>query len=140
MELYGKIGEKNPEYLLADPQGAEPIGIPCTPGQGVVKRGTVMFREDRGMYSPAASANVVNTNMLVVLSETVDTGSAPASGETAVAENAAAYRAGRFIDGKVFLTGDAALTAAHKVVLRQQGIVFNPMESTATFTNTASGT
>lgn len=140
MELYGKIGEKNPEYLLADPQGAEPIGIPCTPGKGVVKRGTVMFREDGGMYSPAASANVVNTNMLVVLSETVDTGSAPASGETAVAENAAAYRAGRFIDGKVFLTGDAALTAAHKVVLRQQGIVFNPMESTATFTNTASGT
>lgn len=139
-ELYGKIGESNPEYLLADPQGAERIGVPCTPGKGVVKRGTVMYREDNGMYSPAASANVVNTNMLVVLDEEVDTGEAPASGATAVAENGSAFRAGRFIDGKVFLTGDAALTAAHKVILRQQGILFSPMESTATFKNTVSGT
>lgn len=140
MELYGKIGERNPEYLLADPQGAERIGIPCTPGKGAVKRGTVMFREANGMYSPAASADVVNTNMLVVLEEAVDTGSAPASGETAIAESAEAFRAGRFIDGKVFLAGDAELTADNKVVLRQQGIVFSPMVSTTTFDNSASGT
>lgn len=139
-ELYSTIGKKEYDQLLADPQGADVVSIPCTPGKGVVKRGTVMFREESGLYSPAAAEAVVNTNQLVVLNEEVDTGSAPGSGLTAVAEEAAAYRAGRFVDGRVTLASDAALTAAHKVVLRQQGIVFDPMAGgTETFNNEITG-
>jgi hypothetical protein len=134
-DLYATVGTSNYDQLLADPQGADVISIPCTPGKGTVKRGTIMFREKTGMYSPAASANVVDTNMLVVLNEDVDTGSTPGSGETVTAEDAAAYRSGRFISGRVTLASDAAITAEHKVVLRKQGIVFDTKESAETFNN-----
>ena len=139
-DLYGTIGSKAYDQLLADPQGADVITIPCKPGNGKVKRGTVMYRESTGLYSPAATANIVNTNQLVVLNEDVDTGSAPAAGVTAVAEDAAAYRAGRFVAGRVTLAADAALTEAHKVILRMQGIVFDQKENTATFDNSVTGT
>lgn len=139
-DLYSVIGEKGYSNLLADPQGADVISIPCKPGSGAITRGTLMYREATGMWSPAAAANVVNTNQLAVLNEDVDTtGSAPASGKTAVAEDAAAYRAGCFVDGAVKLAAGAALTAAHKVILRMQGIVFDPMESTSTFDNYVTG-
>lgn len=138
-ELYGVIGESGYDQLLADPQGADVISIPCTPGKGAVKRGTVMFREETGMYSPAATGDVTSEKMLVVLNENVDTGSEPGHGVTATAEDAAAYRAGRFIDGRVTLASSAALEESHKVVLRQQGIVFNVKESTETFENKKEG-
>ena len=126
MSLYKKIGESNPTYLLSDPQGADKIAIPCKPGNGVVGRGTLMFREDNGMYSPAAAADVVTTKSLVVLDETVDT-----DANTTVAEDAAAYRAGRMIAGKVLLKDGSAPNAAAALVLRQQGIVLNQMMDTA---------
>lgn len=126
MSLYKKIGESNPTYLLSDPQGADKIAIPCKPGNGVVGRGTLMFREDNGMYSPAAAADVVATKSLVVLDETVDT-----DANTTVAEDAAAYRAGRMIAGKVLLKDGSAPNAAAALVLRQQGIVLNQMMDTA---------
>lgn len=139
-ELYGVIGTRTYDQLLADPQGADVITIPCKPGNGAVKCGTIMYREATGLYSPAASEQIVNTNQLVVLNEDVDTGSAPASGTVAVAVDAAAYRAGRFADGRVKLAADVALTDAHKVILRMQNIVFDQMENTATFDNTVTGT
>lgn len=137
--LYGVIGASGYKNLLADPQGANLISIPCTPGNGIVKAGTVMFRETSGMYSPAESKDVVNTNMLVVLKEDVNTGGKLVSGAEATAEDAAAYRAGRFIDGAVTLASDAAVEAFHKVVLRQQSIVFDPKEETGTFDNKVQG-
>lgn len=138
-ELYGVIGTSNTVNLLADPQGADKIAIPCEPGNGDIPAGTLMYRKDSGLWAPAASAQVVNTNQLAVLKEAVASGAAPASGETAVAEDGIAYRAGCFIDGAVTLAASAALTEAHKVILRQQGIVFDKKESTTTFTNTVTG-
>lgn len=138
-EIYSTVGAREYDQLLADPQGADLVTIPCKPGNGSIKRGTVMYREASGLWSPAAAANVVNTNQLAVLNENVETGNAPASGDTAVAEDGAAWRAGRFVAGRVTLAADAALTDAHKVILRQQGIVFDPMESTAGFNNSVTG-
>jgi len=138
-DLYGVIGTSNYTNLLADPQGADVFGIPCEPGNGDITVGTVMYRKSSGLWAPAASAQIVNTNQLAVLKEAVATGDAPASGETAVAEDAAAYRAGCFIDGAVTLAAGAALTEAHKVILRLQNIVFDKKESTNTFTNTVTG-
>ena len=132
-ELYGVIGTSTPEQLLADPQGADVIGIPCEPGNGTVKRGTVMYRKSTGLYAPAASGNITTSNMLVVLNEDVNTGDVVAAG--AVAEDAAAYRAGCFIDGKVKLASNATLSDADKVVLRLQNIVFDKAESVSTFDN-----
>ena len=137
--MYGVVGTSTPDYLLNDPQGAKKIAIPCKPGNGDIKRGTVMYREETGFWSPAASANVVNTNMLAILNEDVATGAAPAAGVTAIAADAAAFIAGDFIDGRVTLASDAALTDAHKVVLRQQGIVFSKTEKAAEFNNTVTG-
>ena len=138
-ELYNVIGSRGYDQLLSDPQGADVIAINCTPGKGEVKRGTVMFREATGLYAPASSAEVVSTNNLVILNEDVDTGDAAGSGEPAVAPDAAAYRAGRFVDGRVTLKEDEALTAAHKVILRMQGIVFKPTADAEEFDNSVSG-
>ena len=133
-ELYGTVGTVTYKNLLADPQGADVIGIPCEPGAGEIPAGTVMYRKSTGLYAAAAAANVTTSNMLVVLKEDVDTGD---SSQT-VAEDAAAYRAGIFVDGNVVLAENAALTDANKVVLRLQGIVFDKKESTGTFDNDTS--
>lgn len=138
-DLYGVIDTSTPVNLLADPQGADKIAIPCEPGNGAIPAGTLMYRKETGLWAPAAAAQVVNTNQLAVLKEAVASGSAPESGKTAVAEDGLAYRAGCFIDGAVTLAASAALTDAHKVILRTQGIVFDKKEATGTFTNTVTG-
>ena len=130
MAMYETIGTSNPNYLLADPQGADKIGIPMEPGNGTVKRGTVVYRKSTGMWAPAAAAQAVITNPLAVLDETVDT-----DADAKIAEDALAFRAGRLIAGKVTLAADAALTDAAALVLREQGIVLDRMVSTATFNN-----
>lgn len=138
-EMYSTIGIRAYSNLLADPQGADLISIPCEPGNGDVAAGTVMYRKSSGLYAPAATAQVTASNQLVVLKEDVATGAAPGSGETATAEDAAAYRAGCFVDGAVKLAAGAAVTAAHKVILRGQNIVFDVKETTGTFNNTVTG-
>lgn len=138
-EMYSTIGTQTYTNLLADPEGADVISVPVEPGSGDVACGTVLYRKSSGLWAPAATANVVVTNQLVVLGEAVAAGSAPAAGAVAVAEDAKAYRAGTFVDGAVKLAAGAALTDAHKVVLRQQGIVFDKKESTADFTNSVTG-
>lgn len=138
-EIYSTIGTRSYAALLADPQGADAITIPCEPGNGDVVRGTVMYRKASGLWAPAASAQVSTSNALAVIDEDVATGSAPASGAVAVAEEVKAYRAGIFVDGAVVLAAKAALSDANKVVLRLQNIVFDQKESTATFTNTVTG-
>ncbi len=138
-EMYSTIGSRAYSNLLADPQGADLISIPCEPGNGDVAAGTVMYRKSSGLYAPAATAQVTASNQLVVLKEDVATGAAPGSGNTATAEDAAAYRAGCFVDGAVKLAAGAAVTAAHKVILRGQNIVFDVKETTGTFDNTVTG-
>ena len=132
-ELYKKIGEKNYEKLLADPQGADVIAIPCEPGNGTIPRGTVMYRKSTGLWAPAADGQVSTSYMLAVLNEEMETGENVTPG--AIAEDAAAYRAGRFIDGCVKLAAGAALSVANKIVLRLQNIVFSPDNGAGEFNN-----
>ena len=131
--LYGTIGQSTPEHLLADPLNARPIAIPMEPGNGTVKRGMVVYRKASGFWAPAGSAAITTSNLLAVLNEEIDTG------EGTVAENAAAYQTGRFIDGKVFYDNSGtptAVTAAHKVALAKQGIFFDQsVESAPEFDN-----
>ena len=132
-ELYGVIGSRSYANLLADPQGADVIAIPCEPGNGEIKAGTVMYRKPTGLYAPAESGQISTSYQLVVLKEDVYTGATVPAG--AVAEDAAAYRAGCFIDGAVVLKNNGTVTDAHKVVLRLEGIVFDKKEATGTFDN-----
>lgn len=121
MNMFETIGTNNPAYLLADPNCADVIAIPVEAGQGVVARGTVMYRKTNGAWAAATASDVVATNMLSVIDESVD---------TAASENnevAKAYRAARLISGKVTLKGGAAITAAQAIILRTQGIVFDQM-------------
>ena len=64
MSMYEVIGANNPEYLLADPNGADLIAIPCKPGNGKINRGTVMYRGQDGMWLPATATEAVDTNSL----------------------------------------------------------------------------
>lgn len=128
--MYKTIGKWDPSYLLSDPNGAQVISIPCAPGNGELKRGQIMKRGDNGMYAPAAAADITGTNHLVVLDDEVDT-----TANATVAADGRAYRAGRFIESKLLLA-DGTLTAAHKLVLRQQGILTDVlMEDAVEFNN-----
>ena len=133
-KLYDTIGTSTPDQLLAKVE-ADPIAVNLLPGQEELKRGTVLYKDANGFYVKAASANISTSYDLVVLNEDVDTG----NDGTAVAEVAAAYREGTFIDGKVKYNNSgtmAPVTAAHKVVLRLFGIKFNQsVESAGTFQN-----
>lgn len=129
--MYATIDKWEPEYLLSDPQGAQVIAIPCAPGNGTIQRGQIMKREANGMYAPAAAADIVSTNHLVILDEVVDT-----AANAEIAADARAYRVGRMIESKLLLAGGETLTAAHKLVLRQQGIITDVlMEDAAEFNN-----
>lgn len=128
--LYRTIGTKTEKNLLAKPD-AEKIAVPMLPGNNVVVAGTLLYRDADGFWAPAAAAQVVNTNQLAVLKEDVDTGSAA----TGIAEDGIAYCSGCFINGAVKLAAGAAVTAAHKVVLRAQGIVFGSANTDAEFNN-----
>lgn len=119
-KLYDTVGTSAVDQILAKVD-ADPIAVNLLPGQGEIKRGTILYKDSNGFYLPAASGQISTSYDLVVLGETVDTG----NDGTAVAEVAQAYRSGTFIDGRIKLASDADVTAAHKVVLRMQGILFN---------------
>lgn len=130
MDMYKVIGQHKPDYLLADPQGAELIAIPLEPGNGTVKRGTIVYRKASGLFAPAAEAEAVTTNFLAVVDETVDT-----TLNATVAEDARAYRAGRLAKNKVTLAADAAVTPAVELVLRKQGIMLDVTTEAPEFNN-----
>ena len=134
--MYEVIGTSTPAYLLADPQGADVIAVPVEPGNGKIARGALLYRKSNGMYAPAGTSQISTSYNLVVLNEDIDTGTAV--GANTVAEDAAAFRGGRFIDGKVTYddSGTATkVTAAHKLVLRLFGILFDVDENAAEFDN-----
>lgn len=120
-KLYDTIGSKTEANLLADPQRAEKISVPLLPGQGELAAGTLLYRTSEGYWAPAASGQINNSYQLAVLKDATDTG----SDADAIAEEAVAYRAGRFINGKVILNGGGTLSESHKIVLRGQDIVFD---------------
>lgn len=134
-DLYEVIGTKEYKNLLANPTGAEVIAVAMLPGKGVVKAGTVLEQNSSTLlWEPAASGHISTSYMLAVLGEDVDTG-APSS---TLAIDAKAYRAGTFVDGAVKYDNSGvltALTAAHKLALRFQNIVFTAKESTADIDN-----
>ena len=120
MALFEKIGEFAPDYLLASHECADVIAIPVEPSNGVIARGTVMYRKSTGKYAPAAAANCTAENPLVILNVEVDT-----TADTTACEDCGAYRAGHFVAGRVKLAAGAAVTPAIAQVLRLQGIVFD---------------
>ncbi|MBR3741133.1 MAG: hypothetical protein IKN04_11890 [Clostridia bacterium] len=129
--LYNVIGTNTPEHLLADPLNGHPIAVPLEPGNGEIKRGMLLYRKASGLWAPAGTSQISTSYALAVMNENIDTGTT-IDGDT-VAENAAAYQTGRFIDGKVLYDNSGTptkVTAAHKVVLGLQGIFFDQsMES-----------
>ena len=137
--LYGIIGTSTPEHLLSDPLNGHPIAVPLEPGNGELARGTLLYRKSNGLWAPAGNSQISTSYAFAVLNEAVDTGATV--GTTAVAENAAAYQTGRFIDGKVKYDNSGtptAVTAAHKVVLALAGIFFDQsVESAQEFDNGA---
>lgn len=137
--LYGIIGTSTPEHLLSDPLNGHPIAVPLEPGNGELARGTLLYRKSNGLWAPAGNSQISTSYAFAVLNEAVDTGATV--GATAVAENAAAYQTGRFIDGKVKYDNSGtptAVTAAHKVVLALAGIFFDQsVESAPEFDNGA---
>ena len=123
VQLYGVLGSYDPTYLLASGNGKR-IAISLEPGHGTVQKGTLMYRKANSvLYAPAAAANVVATNYVVVLGEDVDT-----DASATVAMSAMAYSAGEFITGRVTHSDGSAITAAEEVVLRAMNITFKPME------------
>lgn len=107
--LYKSIKSET-KNLLSDPQDAYLISIPCEPGNGDIPTGTVMYRAESGLYKPASSEEISGEVALAILKDGVSTGDAAKSG--AVACEAAAYRAGRFLDGSVYYKGKGEVPVA----------------------------
>lgn len=124
-EFYSELGARSYKNLLADPQGADAVLIPCEPGNGDIPAGTVMYKDSNGLYKPASTDQVTTSYYLVVLGEDVATG---AEVEPGAAPEARAYRAGCFIDGAVKLASDGELSADNVVLLRLMGITFGQSE------------
>ncbi len=123
--LNGTVGTLEPEYLLASDFHGHRIAVSLEPGNGTVKRGTVLYRKDNSvLYAPAASANITAGKDLVILGEEVDTDES-----ATVAMSAMAYQSGDFLRGYVLQSdGETPITAAHEIVLRSLGFTFKPME------------
>lgn len=93
--MYETIGTSEHTPLLTRVDG-DVTSVPMEPGNGTVERGTVVYRKASGLWAPAAGANVVASNQLAILDETVDT-SGLHSGSVTIGETARAYRAGHFL-------------------------------------------
>lgn len=136
--LFKTVATKEMRNFLADLTGAVKEGVSMIPGNGELKAGQVLYRDKTtGMYGPAAAAQMDGSFSLAVLNEDVDTTGVEGTTGT-VAEDAVAWTRACFVGGVVFLKGadgNAPLTDAQKLVLRQQGIIFKPAVGTGTFDN-----
>ena len=127
--IFNVIGTKTFKNLLADPKGADLITVPVYPNAAAIAAGTLLTRNSAGLWTPIASANIADNVELVVLMEDLPINS------TAIATDATVARAGCFIDGVVLESGGDAPTAAQKLILRKQGIVFKPDATATAFAN-----
>lgn len=127
--LFQTLGNKTYKNLLADPRGADLITVPVYPNAAALNAGALLYRDSTGLYKPIATGSVATDVDMVVLMEDLPIN------DTAVSTNATAARAGKFIDGAVTVTGATSLTAAQKLILRKQGIVFDPDTTVGTFEN-----
>jgi hypothetical protein len=127
--IFNVIGSKTYKNLLADPKGADLITVPVYPNVSALSAGALLTRNSAGLWQPIASGSIADNVELVVLMEDV-----PAN-DTAIATDATAARAGCFIDGVVKESGGSAPTAAQKLILRKQGIVFKPDVTADPFAN-----
>lgn len=127
--IFNVIGSKSYKNLLADPKGADLITVPVYPNAAAIPAGTLLTRNSAGLWTPIASGNIADNVELAVLMEDLPINS------TAVATDATAARAGCFIDGAVKESGGNAPTAAQKLILRKQGIVFKPDTTATPFAN-----
>ena len=127
--IYSSIGSKSYDNLLADPKGADLITVPVYPNVAEIKAGALLYRNSAGLWTPIASGSIADNVEMVVLMEDLPINS------TAIATDATAARAGCFIDGVVKESGGDAPTAAQKLILRKQGIVFKPDTTAGAFAN-----
>lgn len=128
--IYNVTGTKTYKNLLADPKGADLITIPVYPNASALAAGSLMYRNSAGLWQPIGSASIATDVEMAVLMEDLPINSG------VVATDATAARAGCFIDGVVLESGGDAPTAAQKLILRKQGIVFKPNTSATAFANT----
>lgn len=124
--LFGTVATFEPKDLLASNFLTDAVAVSLEPGNGVIPAGAVLYRKSGVLYAPAAAANVIVTNNLVVLAADTDSG----TGTVALAVKA--YRRAKFLAGKVTVkngTAYEAISAAQEVVLRMQGLELSPFDN-----------
>lgn len=124
--LFGTVATFEPKDLLASNFLTDAVAVSLEPGNGVIPAGAVLYRKSGVLYAPAAAANVIVTNNLVVLAADTDSG----TGTVALAVKA--YRRAKFLAGKVTVKNGAAyeaISAAQEVVLRMQGLELSPFDN-----------
>ena len=122
--LYGTIGSSVVDYLETAGGKFDTAAISMEPGNGVVKRGTVVYLKSGVLYAPAAADNISENNNLMVLRKDVDTNESATT-----AALASAYSSGSLLGKFVVLSdGVTNLNAAQALILRKQGIVLKPFD------------
>lgn len=115
-DMYAILGQAADISLLAGTGMEKEIGVALKPGSGLILRGTLIQKGADGLYVPAKTGEMANGECAVLIHDE-NTGD-EASG---VAGSASAYKAGRFIRGKLILAA-GELTDADLLELRRQGI------------------
>lgn len=129
--LVNKIGERGQDNLIAGlfPR-AMTMGIKVAAGEGLLKRGALLARNEDGAYvicgktvtdgEGESAKTTVYADPSAILADDVD-----ASGSTDV--TAVAYRSGNFNPDAVIAAEGYTLSAADKDALRKYDIVFTHM-------------
>ena len=116
-----------PSYLLADNEYTDQIAVSVEPGHGVIPAGAVLYRKaSSDLYAPAAAANIIAANDLVVLAANCDT-----TTSTTRAMPAKVYTNAHFIEGYVLVFDGSSeygpVTQTQAAILRGQNIELRPM-------------
>lgn len=138
MEMFEQIGEYTPDSLIASPDF--PIlkgGIGLKPGQGLLKRGSLIMRgTDRAGYIAGAAATVtagegedaaaspMDMQVYGILTDDTDTGD-DASGDNIPAVT---YMTGVFNPAAILLSGEDADISAYEKELKDVGIYLRSVQ------------
>ena len=138
MEMFGRIGEFTPDSLIASPDF--PIlkeGIGLKPGQGMLKRGSLIMKgTDKAGYIAGASATVtareggdataspMDMEVYGILTDDTDTGD-DASGDNIPAVT---YITGVFNPAAISLSGEDADISTYEKELKDVGIYLRSVQ------------
>lgn len=124
MKMFEQIGESTPDSLIASPDF--PIlteGIGLKPGQGLLKRGSLILKgTDAAGYIAGSSAAGEGAQVSGILTDDTDTGDETSEDVSEDNIPATVYQTGVFNRAAILLSGEDADISAYEKEMKDVGI------------------